>query len=70
MQRICQRHIQLRRAVWTDADPAGQARGTVAHQAIESGNGGSFNIKQLLAAPFVVVGFAAAAKAEQPFGDQ
>ncbi len=43
--------------------------GTVANPAIGSGvEGGSFDIKQLLTAPFVVVGFAAAA--EQPFGDQ
>ena len=69
MQCMCQRHIQLR-AVWTDDDPAGQAVGNGRHQAIKSGHGGSFNIKQLLTAPFVVVGFAAAAKAEQPFGDQ
>ena len=50
--------------------PLGRQWGTVADQAIDSGHGGSFNIKQLLTAPFVVVGFAAAAKAEQPFGDQ
>src|SRR5690242_6476875 len=33
-------------------------------------DGGSFNIKQLLTASFVVIGLAAAAKAKQPFGDQ
>jgi len=50
--------------------PLGRQWGTVAHQAIDSRHGGSFNIKQSLTAPFVVVGFAAAAKTEQPFGHQ